>query len=102
MLPSSCSGNVGKATYIEPIDVLVPILPSDGLVGDVWCLGVVFGVAVGLSGAGGSGWLRDELRIDGGLASGGLVRRHADFGGVRDSEGVMVVEDLMERGRHQK
>lgn len=56
--------------------MLVPIFSCDGLVGDVWLLGVVLWVSVWLSGAGRGGRLRDELRVNGRLAGDGLVRGH--------------------------
>lgn len=43
-----CSQHVVAGAYIEPIDVLVPVLLCDGLVGDVRLLRVVLGVPVWL------------------------------------------------------
>lgn len=62
--------------YIEPIDVLVPILLRDGLVGDVWLLRIILWIPIWLIGTGLSGWLRYVLWINGSHAGDGLVGRH--------------------------
>lgn len=67
---------LGNIAYIEPIDVLVPVLPRNREICDVWLLRVIFGVAVGLSSASHRRRLRDVLRVHGELAGDGLVRRH--------------------------
>lgn len=75
------SGGVADWTYIEPVDVLVPVCPCDGGVCDVRLLGVVFRVAVGLGGAchGGTVDLRSlELRLHGVVGLDGLMGRHFD------------------------
>lgn len=65
-------------TYIKPVDVLVPVRPCDGRVGDVWLLRVVLGVAVRLRGARHGRRLLDVLGVDGLHAGGRLVGRHAE------------------------
>jgi len=62
--------------YIEPIDVLIPVRPCDGEVGDVWLLRIVFGVAVWLRSAGHGALLLDVVGVDGLHAGDSLVRRH--------------------------
>ena len=62
--------------YIEPIDVLVPVLPGDGRVGDVRLLRVILRVPVWLRSAGLSRRLRDVLGVNGKHAGSRLVRRH--------------------------
>lgn len=62
---------------IEPVDVLVPVRPRDGLVSDVWLLWVVLRVSVGLILAGHGRRLRgEEFWLDCLHAGGGLVRGH--------------------------
>lgn len=62
---------------IEPVDMLVPILPSDGVLCDMFLGRVVLGASVWLVLAGHWGRLRGQvLGVDGLVASGGLVRRH--------------------------
>lgn len=46
-----CAAERELETYVEPVDVLVPVGLCNGGIGDVWLLGVVLGVAVGLRGA---------------------------------------------------
>jgi hypothetical protein len=65
-------------TYVEPVDVLVPVGLGDGCFGDVWLLGVVLGVAVGLRGARHGSWLLDVVGVDGHHAGGRLVGRHTE------------------------
>lgn len=69
--------------------MLIPIIFRNWGFRYVCLLGVVLGIAVGLSDAGHGGWLRDVLRVDGGLASSGLVRRHVagEGGGIEGGEG---------------
>lgn len=67
-----------RGTDIEPIDVLVPVLPRDGQVRNVRLLGIILGIAIGLGGAGHRRGLRHELGVDSGLAGDGLVRRHGE------------------------
>lgn len=74
-------------TYIEPVDVLVPVGLGDRCVGDVRLLRVVVGVAVGLAGRSHRRLLVDELRLDGEVASNSLGGGHDD--GVKSS-GVMA------------
>lgn len=69
--------------YIEPIDVLVPVLPGDGEICNVLLLGVVLGVAVRLRGACHCGAVRlgvHELGVDGVFSLDRLVGGH--FGGA--------------------
>lgn len=71
---------------IEPVDVLVPVFPGDGILGDVLLGRIVLGVAVWLRGLGhGRGLVGGKLRLDGLLAGDGLVRRHVVGGGRTDS-----------------
>ena len=89
-----CS-EIADGTYVEPIDVLVPVCPCDGGVCDVRLLGVVLGVAVGLSSAGHGGAVRLgslELGLDGVVGLDGLVGRHFDRGGVRRGGGKAKVQ----------
>ena len=65
-------------TYVEPVNVLVPVGLGDRCVGDVWLLGVVVGVAVGLAGRSHGRLLVDELRLDGEVASHSLGGGHDD------------------------
>jgi hypothetical protein len=89
-------------TYIEPIDVLVPVLGGDGEVGDVRLLGVVLGVPVWLRSAGhGTGVLGVHVRHDGDDAE----RRIGERGGVGEKcrpegreEGAAGSANAVQRG----
>jgi hypothetical protein len=63
-------------TYVQPVDVLVPVVPCDGHVGNVRLLGIVLGVAVGFVGARHGARLLDVVGVNGLHARNSLVRRH--------------------------
>ena len=67
-------------TYVEPVDVLVPVRLCDGRVGNVWLLRVVLGVAVGFAGRSHGRLLVDELGLNGEVARDSLGGGH-DGGG---------------------
>ena len=67
-----------SGAYIEPIDVLVPVLLGDGRVGDVRLLRVILRIPVWLRSAGLSRRLRHVLGVNGKHAGGRLVRRHLE------------------------
>jgi hypothetical protein len=69
-------------TYVEPVDVLVPVGLGDGCFGDVWLLRVVLGVAVRLRGARHGRRLLDVFGVDGHHAGGRLVGGHGEDGAV--------------------
>lgn len=70
--------HVYEQTYVQPVDVLVPVGLGDGRVGDVWLLRVVLWVAVRLRGARHGRRLLDVVGVDGHHAGGRLVGRHTE------------------------
>ena len=51
------NGNSNDEGNIQPIDMFIPIRPSDGFFGDVWLLRVVLLVTIGFRRFGHTGWL---------------------------------------------
>ena len=72
-------------TYVEPVDVLVPVGLCNGHVGNVWLLRVVLGVAVGLVDRSHGRLLLNELGLDGEIARDSLGGGHD--GGGREVRG---------------
>lgn len=73
-----CATVALRMTYIEPVDVLVPVGLCDRCVGDVWLLRIVLGIAVWLRLARHWGWLFDVVGVNGLHASDSLVGRHGE------------------------
>lgn len=60
-LDEAIDGNTNNECDIEPVDMLVPVPFRDGLVCDVWLLGVVGFAPIGLRLLSHWGWLRAEI-----------------------------------------
>jgi len=78
---------------IQPVDVFVPIVSRQRGVCNVWLLGVILLVPVGLVFAGHGGGLRgEEFRLDGLHADCGLMGRHRRKGVGCSSDREIQVE----------